>query len=96
MCIGTLKRQLIGEKVLWSGVRTHFYQENLFFKEHLQATIMPEMLKMGCVKPNRQKIVEGKTMLDRAQRAMDILRRKEVSGEMLVWKVSDSLPDSSE
>lgn len=73
------------------GVRTHFYQDNPFFKEHLQPTIMPQMLKMGCVKPNRQKIVEGKTMLERAQRAMDMLRRKEVSGERLVWKVSDSL-----
>lgn len=73
------------------GVRTHFYQDNPFLKEHLQATIMPQMLKMGCVKPNRQKIFEGKTMLDRAQRAMGMLRGKEVSGEWLVWKVSDSL-----
>ena len=82
------------EGVVVRGVRTHFYQDNPLFKEHLQATIMPQMLKMGCVKPNRQKFVEGKTLLNRAQRAMDMLRRKEVSGERLVWKVSHSLPDN--
>lgn len=80
------------EGVVVRGVRTHFYRDNPLFKEHLQPTIMPQMLEMGCVKPNRQKIVEGNTLLDRAQRAMDMLRRKEVSGERLVWKVSDSLP----
>ena len=80
-----------GEGVEVRGVRTHFYQDNRFFKEHLQPTVMPRMLEMGCVRPNRQKIVEGETLLERAQRAMDMLRRKEVSGERLVWKVSDSM-----
>lgn len=71
------------------GVRTHFYLENEFHAEHLQSTIMPEMLRLGIVKPNRQKIVEGKTLLERAQKALDMLRRKEVSGERLVWRVAD-------
>ena len=71
------------------GVRTHFYQDNPFFRDHLQPGIMPRMLEMGVVKPNRQKIIEGKTLLDRAQKAMDVLRRKEVSGERLVWRVWD-------
>jgi len=47
------------------------------------------MLAQGIVMPNQQKIVEGKTMLDRAQAALDALRRKEVSGERLVWRVAD-------
>jgi hypothetical protein len=48
------------------------------------------MLKEGIVAPQKQKIVEGSTMLERAQRAMDMLRRKEASMERLVWRVSDN------
>ncbi|KAF7506987.1 hypothetical protein GJ744_011011 [Endocarpon pusillum] len=59
------------------GVRTHFYTDNSFHAEHLQPSIMPAMLGRGIVKPNRQRIVEGAKMLDRAQRALDTLRRKE-------------------
>jgi hypothetical protein len=50
---------------------------------------MPTMLAEGIVAPQKQKLVEGATMLERAQRAMDMLRRKEVSMERLVWRVSD-------
>jgi len=58
-------------------------------RDHLQPTIMPTMLAEGIVKPNAQRIIEGKTMLERAQKAMDALRRKEASGERLVWRVAD-------
>lgn len=50
---------------------------------------MPAMLLDGTVKPNKQKIVEGKTLLERAQNAMNMLRRKEASGERLVWRISE-------
>ncbi|KAJ4355349.1 hypothetical protein N0V95_003024 [Ascochyta clinopodiicola] len=72
------------------GVRTHFYPENEFFKYHLQPDIMPAMLKNGIVEPQRQKAVAGATLLERAQNAMDMLRRKEASMERLVWRVSDT------
>ncbi|KZM23960.1 uncharacterized protein EKO05_0009343 [Ascochyta rabiei] len=72
------------------GVRTHFYAENEFFKHHLQSDIMPTMLKDGIVEPQRQKAVDGATLLERAQKAMDMLRRKEASMERLVWRVSDT------
>lgn len=71
------------------GVRTHFYLQNEFFKYHLQPDIMHTMLKEGIVTPQKQRIVEGATMLERAQKAMDMLRRKEASMERLVWRVSD-------
>ncbi|KAL1597843.1 hypothetical protein SLS60_008330 [Paraconiothyrium brasiliense] len=71
------------------GVRTHLYLQNEFFKEHLQPDIMYTMLKEKIVEPNSQKIIEGKTLLERAQKAMDALRRKEASGERLVWRVYD-------
>jgi hypothetical protein len=47
------------------------------------------MLRDGAVKPQKQRIVEGKTMLERAQKALDMLRRKEASMERLVWRVSE-------
>ena len=60
-----------------------------FHAEHLQPEIMPTLLEKGIIKPNRRKIVEGPTLLARAQKALDMLRRKEVSGERLVWRVAD-------
>ncbi|KAH7394870.1 chaperonin 10-like protein [Phaeosphaeria sp. MPI-PUGE-AT-0046c] len=71
------------------GVRTHFYLDNEFFKYHLQPDIMPAMLKAGIVTPQKQRIVEGATLLERAQKAMDMLRRKEASMERLVWRVNE-------
>jgi len=71
------------------GVRTHFYAKNDFFRENLQPTIIPALLADGVLRPNKQKIVEGATLLERGQKALDMLRRKEVSAERLVWRVSD-------
>lgn len=50
---------------------------------------MPTLLAEGIVKPNRFRVVEGETLLERAQAALDALRNKEVSGERLVWRVSE-------
>jgi hypothetical protein len=50
---------------------------------------MPTMLKEGIVSPQKQKIVEGATVLERGQNALDMLRRKEASMERLVWRVCD-------
>lgn len=77
------------EGVETRGVRTHFYMENGFFEEHLQSEIMPSMLTSGAVTPNKQQVVEGKTVLERAQKALDALRRKEISGERLVWRIAE-------
>lgn len=63
--------------------------QNEFFKDNLQSVIMPTLLAEGVVKPNKVKIVEGKTLLERAQKAMDLLRRKQQSGERLVWRVAE-------
>ncbi|KAL8645187.1 MAG: hypothetical protein Q9226_007412 [Calogaya cf. arnoldii] len=83
----------VGEVVGWregvevKGVRTHFYLDDPFLASRLQPEIMPTLLAQGMVRPNRQKIVEGATLLERAQKALDMLRRKEVSGERLVWQI---------
>ncbi|KAL1798549.1 hypothetical protein ACET3X_002586 [Alternaria dauci] len=72
------------------GVRTHFYLNNEYFKKHLQPDIMPAMLESGAVTPQKQRMVEGATLLERAEKAMDMLRRKEASMERLVWRISET------
>ncbi|KAJ6445736.1 zinc-binding dehydrogenase [Purpureocillium lavendulum] len=76
------------EGVILRGARTHFYLQNEFFKERLQPEIMPALLADKIIEPNKQRIVEGASMVERAQNALDLLRSKAVSGERLVWKVS--------
>lgn len=51
--------------------------------------IIPYFLEKGLVAPLKARIVEGKDMLDRAQKALDLLRERQVSGERLVWKIHD-------
>jgi hypothetical protein len=75
----------------WTYVLTLW--QNVFFKTHLQPTIIPTLLAEGVVKPNKQKIIEGKTLLERAQKALDTLRNKAVSGERLVWRISEEGAD---
>jgi len=62
--------------------------QNEFLKEYLQPEIVPALLEQGIVRPLRQKIVEGDTLLERAQNALDLLRKRNPSGERLVWRVS--------
>ncbi|KAJ4150803.1 hypothetical protein LMH87_011537 [Akanthomyces muscarius] len=71
------------------GVRTHFYLDDPEFREKMQPEMVPQLLAQGVVQPNRQRVVEGATMLERAQKALDLLRDKAVSGERLVWRVSE-------
>lgn len=71
------------------GVRTHFWLDNKFLAENLEAEIMPWALGQKIVEPNDQVIVEGATLLERAQKAIDMLRDKAVSGGRLVWRIAE-------
>ncbi|KAF3397821.1 Uncharacterized protein F1880_005608 [Penicillium rolfsii] len=71
-------------------IMTFFYEENEFFKWHLQPDVIPALLRAGDIEPNKQRIVEGDTLLGRAQQALDLLRERAPSGERLVWRVSNS------
>ncbi|KAI0816570.1 GroES-like protein [Xylaria sp. FL0064] len=76
------------EGVHVSGVRTHFYWKNEMFREKLQTEIMPALLAQGVVKPNRYRIVEGRTLLERATKGLNAMREG-ASGEKVIWRVSD-------
>ncbi|KAL1865412.1 hypothetical protein VTK73DRAFT_5281 [Phialemonium thermophilum] len=71
------------------GTRTFFYMQNEFFKKHLQREIIPTLLEQGAIEPNKLRIVEGKTLLERAEAARQLLRAGVPSGEKLVWKVDE-------
>ncbi|KAI2601958.1 GroES-like protein [Hypoxylon sp. NC1633] len=70
------------------GVRTFFYWKNELFRQKLQSEIMPQMLAAGQVTPNPFRVIEGSSLLERATKALDLLR-KGVSGEKLVWRISE-------
>ncbi|KIW13740.1 hypothetical protein PV08_08931 [Exophiala spinifera] len=72
-----------------AGVRTHFYLDNKFLAEKLQSEIMPTLLARAIVEPNQYITVEGETMLERATKALEMLRNKQVHGARLVWRVAD-------
>lgn len=63
-------------------------RQNDFFKEKLPSEIMPAMLLEGSVIPQRYRVIEGNTLLERATKAVDELR-KGVSGEKLVWRITE-------
>ncbi|KKY38291.1 putative zinc-binding dehydrogenase [Diaporthe ampelina] len=71
------------------GVRTHFYQDNEFYKYHLQPDIMPALLRDGLIRPNKQRLLEGGTLLQRAEQALSLFREGSVSGEKVVWRVAE-------
>lgn len=48
---------------------------------------MPTLLRTGAIEPNSQRVVEGRTLLERATKALGIMRSGTVSGERLVWRV---------
>ncbi|KAF2225021.1 hypothetical protein BDZ85DRAFT_272983 [Elsinoe ampelina] len=71
------------------GVRTHSYQENTFHVEHLQRTVMPGLIAKGVITPNRVRLIEGKDTLERAEKALSLLRNRAVSGLKVVFKCDD-------
>ncbi|KAK5989211.1 hypothetical protein PT974_10713 [Cladobotryum mycophilum] len=73
--------------VILQGVRTHFYLQNELFKEKLQPEIVPFLLANKIIEPNKYRVIEGATMVERSQKSLDLLRNKAVSGERLVWRI---------
>ncbi|KFA55380.1 hypothetical protein S40293_05698 [Stachybotrys chartarum IBT 40293] len=78
------------------SVRAFFYDQNPLWKTHLQPDIMPALLETGVVQPNRQRIVEGASMLERAQKALDLMRERAPSGESCINSIMAATDDSIE
>ncbi|KAI0016966.1 hypothetical protein F4780DRAFT_782799 [Xylariomycetidae sp. FL0641] len=61
---------------------------NDLFRKKLQLEIMPQLLASGVIRPRRYTVVEGDTLLERATKALDVMR-KGASGEKMIWRVSE-------
>jgi len=59
-------------------------------KEKLQPKIMPDLVGKGLIKPNRYRLVEGATLLERAQSAFDVFKRGEGTPERLIVKIAEA------
>lgn len=66
-----------------------YAKQNETFRKELQSKIIPKLLTEGLIKPNKVREVEGTTLLERATKGFDILR-KGVSGERIVIKISEA------
>ncbi|KAK7960496.1 hypothetical protein PG988_011710 [Apiospora saccharicola] len=72
------------------GVRTFFvYEKSAFFKEKLPSEIMPGLLAQGIVKPQRLRVIEGDSIVEREENALRVMREGAVSGIKLVWRTSE-------
>ncbi|KAF4554193.1 Zinc-binding dehydrogenase-like protein 18 [Elsinoe fawcettii] len=71
------------------GVRTHFWQQNEFHARNLQSVIVPKLVAEGIIRPNRIREIEGENMLERAEKALSLLRNRVVRGEKLVFALDD-------
>ncbi|KAL3474741.1 GroES-like protein [Aspergillus californicus] len=77
------------------NVVTYTYEANTFLRDHLQQGIMAGLLAEGAIEPNRFRQVEGATLLERAQKGLDLMRSGTVSGERIIWRVwtAEEFPD---
>ncbi|EIN13314.1 hypothetical protein PUNSTDRAFT_129002 [Punctularia strigosozonata HHB-11173 SS5] len=62
---------------------------NEWFRDHLQPELLPALLEKGLIKPNKIRVVEGSTPLERLQNAIDSLANGAVSGEKLVVRIGE-------
>ncbi|KAK4189702.1 chaperonin 10-like protein [Podospora australis] len=77
------------EGVVLKNVRTFLYAENKFYRDHLQPEVIPTLLEQGVIQPNKLRVIQGDTMLERAQTALNLLRNRAPSGEKFVWRVAE-------
>ena len=50
--------------------------------------VVPYLVQKGLVRPNKHRVVDGDSLLDKVEKALTLIRKGAVSGERLVVKVS--------
>ncbi|KAH8830960.1 GroES-like protein [Flagelloscypha sp. PMI_526] len=68
-------------------VRTFLYQNDKFMREKLMPEVLPELLEKGLIEPNRVKLLDQGSWLERVTIGLNLLRNNKVSGEKVVVKV---------
>ncbi|KAJ7108868.1 chaperonin 10-like protein [Mycena crocata] len=69
-------------------VRTFSYRQNEYLKENLMPNILPQLLALGLIQPNRVRLLDQGSFKERVATGLDLLRNNKVSGEKVVVKVA--------
>lgn len=56
----------------------------------MQPEMVPSLLAQGVIEPNKVRVIEGASAVERAENALSLLRNQAVSGERLVWRIADN------
>jgi hypothetical protein len=59
-------------------------------KENLLPKILPQLLTDELIQPSRVRLIQDGTFNERAEEALDLIRRNKVSGEKVVIRVGFS------
>ncbi|KAJ6581936.1 chaperonin 10-like protein [Mycena capillaripes] len=68
-------------------VRTFEYAKNEYLKDSLMPGILPDLLELELLQPNRVRLLDEGTFKERVETGLDLLRNNKVSGEKIVVKV---------
>ncbi|EGO05367.1 hypothetical protein SERLA73DRAFT_174491 [Serpula lacrymans var. lacrymans S7.3] len=71
------------------GVQTFKYQKNEHLRDNLMQKILPSLLSMKAIKPNRVRLLDQGDLKERVEIGLDLLRNNKVSGEKVVVKIDD-------
>ncbi|KAJ6581935.1 GroES-like protein [Mycena capillaripes] len=69
-------------------VRTFEYAQNEYLKYNLMPGILPDLLKLDIIQPNRVRLLDQGSLKERVETGLDLLRNNKVSGEKVVVKVA--------
>jgi len=62
--------------------------QNEYLRDNLMPKILPQLLKDNTIKPNRVRLFDRGSLQDRCEKALDVVRNGQVSGEKVVVKVA--------
>ncbi|KAH7886274.1 chaperonin 10-like protein [Phlebopus sp. FC_14] len=69
------------------GVKAYGFQENKYLKAKLMPEILPQLLGKGLIKPDKARVFNEGSFMQRVEKALELLRSGEVSREKVVVKV---------
>lgn len=63
--------------------------QNEYLKDNLMPKILPALLAADVIQPNRVRLLDEGTFIQRVEIGLDLLRRNAISGEKVVVKIEE-------
>ncbi|KAG1747543.1 hypothetical protein EDB19DRAFT_1893882 [Suillus lakei] len=70
------------------GVRMLLHQQNEYLRDNLMQKILPRLLEEDIIQPNRIRLFDRRSLQDRYQEALSVVRNGQVDGEKVIVKVA--------